>query len=71
MRSTTLWARLLGLAKAVVENVEFDEADEALPTAPRAELTTRTRSTGDQQAGGGALDTQRHGGGLHQRRGDQ
>ena len=38
-----LWARLLGLAKAVVEGVEFDEADECIVVSVRPRKATKRR----------------------------
>jgi len=35
MRSTTLWARLLGLVNAVVEDVDFDEGKECIVVSVR------------------------------------
>ena len=43
MRSTTLWARLLGLVHVVVEGVEFDEAEEAIVVSVRPRKTTKRR----------------------------
>lgn len=43
MRSTTLWARLLGLVKAVVEDVTFDEADECIVVSVRPRKATKRR----------------------------
>ena len=43
MRSTTLWARLLGLVKAVVEDVVFDEADECIVVSVRPRKATKRR----------------------------
>ncbi|MGH2696964.1 MAG: ISL3 family transposase [Actinomycetota bacterium] len=43
MRSTTLWARLLGLAKAVVEDVCFDEDDECIVVSVRPRKATKRR----------------------------
>ncbi len=43
MRSTRLWARLLGLVKAVVEGVEFDEDDECVVVAVRPPKATKRR----------------------------
>ena len=43
MRSTTLWAGLLGLVKAVVEDVEFDEADECIVVSVRPAKATKRR----------------------------
>ncbi len=43
MRSTTLWARLLGLAKAVVEDVEFDEDEECIVVSVRPRKATKRR----------------------------
>ena len=49
MRSATLWARLLGLSKVVVEGVELDEDDEAIVVSVRP---GRQRSAGAAGAGG-------------------
>jgi len=43
VRSTTLWAGLLGLVKAVVEDVEFDEADECIVVSVRPAKATKRR----------------------------
>ncbi len=43
MRSTTLWARLLGLVKAVVEDVEFNEVDECVVVSVRPRKATKRR----------------------------
>ncbi|MEX2253747.1 MAG: ISL3 family transposase [Thermoleophilaceae bacterium] len=43
MRSTTLWARLLGLVKAVVEDVCFDEDDECIVVSVRPRKATKRR----------------------------
>lgn len=43
MRSTTLWARLLGLVHVVVEGVEFDEAEEAVVVSVRSRRATKRR----------------------------
>ncbi|HDH24779.1 MAG TPA: ISL3 family transposase [Actinobacteria bacterium] len=43
MRSTTLWARLLGLVKAVVEDVEFDEVDECIVVSVRPRKGVKRR----------------------------
>ena len=43
MRSATLWARLLGLVKVVVEDVEFDEDDEAIVVSVRPRKATKRR----------------------------
>ncbi|MGQ0520769.1 MAG: transposase family protein, partial [Actinomycetota bacterium] len=43
MRSTTLWARLLGLVKAVVEDVQFDEGDECIVVSVRPRKATKRR----------------------------
>lgn len=43
MRSTTLWARLLGLVKAVVEDVVFDEDDECIVVSVRPRKATKRR----------------------------
>ena len=43
MRSTTLWARLLGLVKAVVEDVCFDEDDECVVVSVRPRKATKRR----------------------------
>ncbi len=43
MQSTTLWARLLGLVKAVVEGVEFDEDDECIVVSVRPRKATKRR----------------------------
>lgn len=43
MRSTTLWARLLGVGKAVVEDVTFDEDDECVVVSVRPRKATKRR----------------------------
>lgn len=43
MRSTTLWARLLGLVKAVVEDVAFDEDDECVVVSVRPRKAAKRR----------------------------
>jgi len=43
VRSTTLWARMLGLVKAVVEDVEFDETDECIVVSVRPRKATKRR----------------------------
>lgn len=43
MRSTTLWARMLGLVKAVVEDVVFDEDDECIVVSVRPRKATKRR----------------------------
>jgi len=43
VRSTRLWAGLLGLVKAVVEGVEFDEAEEAVVVSVRPRKATKRR----------------------------
>jgi transposase len=43
VRSTTLWARLLGLVKAVVEDVCFDEDDECIVVSVRPRKATKRR----------------------------
>ena len=43
MRSTTLWARLLGVVKAVVEDVAFDEDDECIVVSVRPRKATKRR----------------------------
>jgi len=43
VRSTTLWARLLGLVKAVVEDVTFDEDDECVVVSVRPRKATKRR----------------------------
>ena len=43
MRSTTLWARLLGLVKAVVEDVTFEEDDECIVVSVRPRKATKRR----------------------------
>ncbi len=43
MRSTMLWARLLGLVKAVVEGVWFDEAEQCVVVAVRPRKATKRR----------------------------
>jgi transposase len=43
VRSTTLWARLLGLVKAVVEDVAFDEDDECIVVSVRPRKATKRR----------------------------
>ena len=59
MRSTMLWARLLGLVKAVVEGVWFDEDDECVVVSVRPRKATKRRcgkcvkrSAGYDQGGG-------------------
>lgn len=43
MRSARLWAGLLGLAKVVVEGVEFDEAEQAVVVSVRPRKATKRR----------------------------
>jgi transposase len=43
VRSTTLWARLLGLVTAVVEDVFFDEDDECVVVSVRPRKATKRR----------------------------
>ena len=43
MQSTILWARLLGLVKAVVEDVEFDEVDECIVVSVRPRKGVKRR----------------------------
>ena len=43
MRSTTLWARLLGVVNAVVEDVCFDEDDECIVVSVRPRKATKRR----------------------------
>ena len=43
MRSTTLWARLLGLVKAVVEDVCFDDDGECIVVSVRPRKATKRR----------------------------
>jgi len=43
VRSTTLWARLLGLVNAVVEDVRFDEDDECIVVSVRPRKATKRR----------------------------
>ena len=43
MRSTTLWARLLGVVKVVVEGVEFDEDEECIVVSVRPRKAGRRR----------------------------
>ena len=43
MRSTTLWARLLGLVNAVVEDVCFDDDDECIVVSVRPRKATKRR----------------------------
>ena len=43
MRSTTLWARLLGVVKAVVEDVTFDEDDECIVVSVRPRKGAKRR----------------------------
>jgi transposase len=43
VRSTTLWARLLGVMKAVVEDVAFDEDDECVVVSVRPRKATKRR----------------------------
>ena len=43
MRSTTLWARLLGLANAVVEDVDFDEGEECIVVSVRPRKGAKRR----------------------------
>lgn len=53
MRSTTLWAQLLGVVKAVVEDVAFDEDDECIVVSvrPRKAATRRCGRCGERCAG--------------------
>ena len=43
MRSASIWARLLGLSKVVVEGVELDEDDEAIVVSVRPRKAARRR----------------------------
>jgi len=43
VRSTTLWARLLGLVKAVVEDVAFDDDEECIVVSVRPRKATKRR----------------------------
>jgi len=43
VRSTTLWARLLGLVKAVVEDVCFDDDDGCIVVSVRPRKATKRR----------------------------
>lgn len=43
MRSASLWARLLGLSKVVVEGVEFDEDEQAVVVSVRPRKATKRR----------------------------
>ena len=43
MRSTRLWARLLGLVRVVVEGVEFDEDEQAVVVSVRPRKATKRR----------------------------
>ena len=43
MRSAKLWAGLLGVVKAVVEEVDFDEAEEAIVVSVRPRKATKRR----------------------------
>src|SRR5664279_906720 len=43
VRSARLWARLLGLAKVVVEDVEFDEVEQVLVVSARPRKATKRR----------------------------
>ena len=43
MRSATLWARMLGLSKAVVEGVEFDEVEQTIVVSVRPRKATKRR----------------------------
>ena len=43
MRSARLWAGLLGLAKVVVEDVEFDEVEQVLVVSARPRKATKRR----------------------------
>src|SRR5664280_2440460 len=43
VRSARLWARLLGLVKVVVEDVEFDEAEQAVVVSARPRKATKRR----------------------------
>ena len=43
MRSAKLWAGLLGVVKAVVEGVDFDEAEEAIVVSVRPRKATKRR----------------------------
>lgn len=43
MRSASLWARLLGLSKVVVEGVEFDEDEQVVVVSVRSRKATRRR----------------------------
>lgn len=59
MQSTTLWARLLGLVNAVVEDVCFDEVEECVVVSVRPRKASKRRcgrcgkrSAGYDQGGG-------------------
>lgn len=43
MRSASLWARLLGLSKVVVEGVEFDEVEQAVVVSVRPRKASKRR----------------------------
>jgi transposase len=43
VRSATLWAGLLGLVKVVVEDVEFDEVEQAIVVSARPRKATKRR----------------------------
>ena len=43
MRSAKLWAGLLGVVKAVVEGVDFDDAEEAIVVSVRPRKATKRR----------------------------
>lgn len=43
MRSATLWARMLGLGKAVVEGIEFDEDEQSIVVSVRPRKATKRR----------------------------
>jgi transposase len=43
VRSARLWAGLLGLVKVVVEDVEFDEAEQAVVVSVRPRKATKRR----------------------------
>jgi hypothetical protein len=43
VRSTRLWARLLGLVRVVVEGVEFDEDEQAVVVSVRPRKATKRR----------------------------
>ena len=65
MRNTSVWQRLLGLTRTVVEDVDLDEAADVLvvsvrprqgrPSALRALRSRAGSMTGAKAAGGGGL----------------